>query len=213
MLVAPIRPAGPVPAEALFPSWRGREPYAERLKAVGEALVEAGIRLIEVPLNSPQPLESIAILNRLYAGQALVGAGTVLTEAQADNVADAGGQLVVAPNCEPGVIQQAVRRGCLAIPGILSPSEAFRALEAGAVALKIFPAEMAPPSVVKAMLAVLPPETMLLPVGGISAANIGSYRAAGAKGFGIGGSLYKPGDTAATVAAKARALVAAVRAG
>lgn len=190
---------------------RGLDP--ESAEAVGAALIEAGIRLIEVPLNSPRPLESIAILGKLCEGRALVGAGTVLTEAQADSVADAGGQLMVAPNCEPGVIRQAVRRGCLAIPGILTPSEAFSALEAGAVALKIFPAEMAPPAVVKAMLAVLPPETILLPVGGISAANIGAYRAAGAKGFGIGGSIYKPGDTATTVAAKATALVAAVRAG
>jgi 2-dehydro-3-deoxyphosphogalactonate aldolase len=190
---------------------RGLDPGAA--EAVGTALVEAGIRLIEVPLNSPRPLDSIRLLRRRFEGQALVGAGTVLTEADADAVADAGGELIVAPNCEPGVIRQAVRRGCLAIPGILTPTEAFHALEAGAVALKIVPAEMAPPAVVKAMLAVLPPETLLLPVGGISAGNIAAYRAAGARGFGIGGSLYKPGDSADAVAAKAGALAAAVRAG
>jgi 2-dehydro-3-deoxyphosphogalactonate aldolase len=190
---------------------RGLDP--ESAEAVGTALLDAGIRLIEVPLNSPRPLESIALLRALCQHRALVGAGTVLTEGEADSVADAGGQLVVAPNCEPGVIRHAVRRGCLSIPGILSPTEAFSALEAGAVALKLFPAEMAPPVVVKAMLAVLPPETILLPVGGVSATNIPVYRAAGARGFGIGGAIYKPGDSAVDVAVKARALVAAIKAG
>ncbi len=188
---------------------RGIKP--EEAAPIGEALLEAGFRLIEVPLNSPRPLESIAALRKLCEGRALVGAGTVLTEAEAEAVAAAGGQLIVAPNMSQPVIRRAVALGCAAIPGILSPTEAFLALEAGAAALKIFPAEMAPPAVVKAMLAVLPTGTPLLPVGGVSAANMAAYRAAGARGFGIGGSLYKPGDDAASVAAKARALVEAVR--
>ncbi len=177
---------------------------------IGEALLDAGIRLIEVPLNSPEPLKSIAVLRKLCEGKALVGAGTVLKEAEAEAVAEAGGQLIVSPNMSQAVIHRAVQLGCAAVPGILSPTEAFLALEAGAAALKIFPAEMAPPSVVKAMLAVLPKGTALLPVGGISADNMAAYRTAGAKGFGIGGSLYKPGDDAAGVGSRARALVAAV---
>lgn len=189
---------------------RGIRP--DEAEAVGEALLAAGIRLIEVPLNSPEPLESIGTLRDLCEGRALVGAGTVLTEGEAESVANAGGQLIVAPNCEPGVIHHAVRRGCLAMPGILSPTEAFIALEAGASALKIFPAEMCPPAAVKALLAVLPRGTSLLPVGGISAGNMGAYKTAGAAGFGIGGSLYKPGDTAQTVAGRARDLVLAARA-
>lgn len=177
---------------------------------IGEALLDAGIRLIEVPLNSPEPLKSIATLRRLCEGRALVGAGTVLKETEAEAVAEAGGQLIVSPNISQAVIRRAVQLGCAAVPGILSPTEAFLALEAGAAALKIFPAEMAPPSVVKAMLAVLPKGTALLPVGGISAGNMGAYITAGAKGFGIGGSLYKPGDDPAGVEKRARALVAAI---
>ena len=188
---------------------RGLKP--EEAETIGSALLGAGIRLIEVPLNSPQPLESIALLRKLCEGKALVGAGTVLKETEAEAVAAAGGQLIVSPNMSQAVIRRAVSLGCAAIPGILSPTEAFLALEAGAAALKIFPAEMAPPSVVKAMLAVLPKGAALLPVGGISADNMAAYRIAGAKGFGIGGSLYKPGDDAAGVGVRARALVAAVR--
>lgn len=177
---------------------------------IGDVLVEAGFRLIEVPLNSPQPLESIATL-RKRCPQALVGAGTVLTAAEARGVAAAGGELVVAPNFEREVVTETVRLGMVSLPGILTPTEAFAALAAGAHGLKLFPAEIASPAVVKALLAVLPKDTKIVPVGGVGADNLGPWRAAGAAGFGLGSSLYRPGDDAATVRAKAAAIVSAFR--
>ena len=178
--------------------------------AIGEVLVEAGFRLIEVPLNSPQPLESIAALRRRFP-DAVIGAGTVLTAAEARDVASAGGELVVAPNFDPEVVVETVRLGMASLPGILTPTEAFAALKAGAHGLKLFPAEIASPAVVKALLAVLPKGTPLIPVGGIGADNMEAWRAAGAAGFGLGSSLYKPGDDAATVHAKAASIVSAWR--
>lgn len=178
--------------------------------AIGDVLVEAGFRLIEVPLNSPQPLESIAAL-RKRCPQAVIGAGTVLTVAEARDVAQAGGELVVAPNFEREVVVETVRLGMVSLPGILTPTEAFGALAAGAHGLKLFPAEIASPAVVKALLAVLPKGTKIVPVGGVGADNLGPWRAAGAAGFGLGSSLYKPGDDAATVRAKAAAIVSAFR--
>jgi 2-dehydro-3-deoxyphosphogalactonate aldolase len=179
--------------------------------AVGRALVDAGWRLIEVPLNSPEPLRSIEALAAALPG-ALVGAGTVLTPAAARDVHAAGGRMVVAPNFDAAVVRESLRLGMVALPGVMSPSEAFAALGAGATALKLFPAEAIAPAVVKAMRAVLEPAVRLLPVGGITLANMADYRAAGAAGFGIGSSLYKPGSTAAEVAAQARRWAAAWRA-
>jgi 2-dehydro-3-deoxyphosphogalactonate aldolase len=178
--------------------------------AIGDALVEAGFQLIEVPLNSPQPLDSIGLLRRRLP-QAMVGAGTVLTAAEVRTVAEAGGELVVAPNFERDVVLETVRRGLISLPGILTPSEAFAALAAGAHGLKLFPAELASPAVVKALLAVLPKSTPLIPVGGIAADSLAGWYAAGAAGFGLGSSLYKPGDDAATVRVRAAAIVSSFR--
>ncbi len=185
---------------------RGLTP-AEALP-VGQALVDAGLRLLEVPLNSPQPLDSIAQLAAAFP-QALVGAGTVLTPADVQAVHRAGGRLVVAPNFSEAVVRQAVALGMVALPGVATPTEAFAALAAGAHGLKLFPAEMVTPAVLKALRAVLPREALLLPVGGIAAAHLAGWRAAGADGWGIGSSLYAPGVDAATVGERARVLVAA----
>ena len=179
--------------------------------AVGRALVDAGWRLIEVPLNSPEPLRSIEALAAALP-DALVGAGTVLTPAAARDVHAAGGRMVVAPNFDAEVVRESLRLGMVVLPGVMSPSEAFAALAAGATALKLFPAEAIAPAVVKAMRAVLDPAVRLLPVGGITLANMADYRASGAAGFGIGSSLYKPGSTATEVAAQARRWAAAWRA-
>jgi len=179
--------------------------------AIGDALVEAGFRLLEVPLNSPQPLDSIALLRKRFP-DALVGAGTVLTVEEARGVAAAGGELVVAPNFSREVVVETVRLGMVSLPGIMTPTEAFAALDAGAHGLKLFPAELASPAVVKAMLAVLPKGTPLIPVGGIAANNLQGWHTGGAAGFGLGSSLYKPGDDAAAVAKKAAAIVTAWKA-
>jgi 2-dehydro-3-deoxyphosphogalactonate aldolase len=179
--------------------------------AIGDVLVGAGFRLLEVPLNSPQPLESIAILRQQFP-QALVGAGTVLTAQDVRDVAAAGGELIVAPNFSREVVVETVRLDMVSLPGIMTPTEAFAALDAGAHGLKLFPAELASPAVVKAMLAVLPKGTPLVPVGGIGANNLQDWHAAGVAGFGLGSSLYKPGDDAAAVRAKVVAIVAAWRA-
>jgi 2-dehydro-3-deoxyphosphogalactonate aldolase len=165
---------------------------------VGKALDEAGWRVIEVPLNSPQPLESISALAKALPHLA-IGAGTVLTVAQVREVHRAGGRLVVAPNFNADVVRAAVDLGMECVPGVATPTEAFAALDAGATALKLFPAETIPPAAVKAMRAVLLPSTVLLPVGGISLSNIAEYLAAGANGFGIGSALYTPGKSAAAV--------------
>ena len=178
--------------------------------AIGEALIESGFGLIEVPLNSPQALDSIAQLASLFA-QALVGAGTVLTAGQVREVHAAGGELIVSPNFDADVVGEAVRLGMVCLPGIATPTEAFAALHAGAHGLKLFPAESASPAVVKAMLAVLPAGTLLVPVGGISPANMRPWLAAGAHGFGLGSALYKPGKSAAAVRLDAAAFVAAYR--
>jgi 2-dehydro-3-deoxyphosphogalactonate aldolase len=161
---------------------------------IGEALTSSGWRLIEVPLNSPQPLKSIQTMAAAFP-DALVGAGTVLTADDVRAVHDAGGQLVVAPNFNAAVVREAVRLRMVCLPGVMTATEAFDALEAGATGLKLFPAEMVTPAVVKALRAVLPPECLLFPVGGMTAHNMGAWRAAGANGFGIGSALYKPGMT------------------
>ena len=185
---------------------RGLSP-AEALP-VGQALVSIGWRLIEVPLNSPQPLDSIAAMADAFP-DALIGAGTVLTPGEVRNVRAAGGQLIVSPNFNPAVVREAVRIGLVCLPGIMTASEAFCALEAGATGLKIFPAEMVTPAVVKALRAVLPTGTVVLPVGGITPVNMRPYLAAGANGFGIGSALYSPGATSAEVAERALNFIAA----
>ncbi|WP_218511124.1 2-dehydro-3-deoxy-6-phosphogalactonate aldolase [Variovorax sp. dw_308] len=175
---------------------------------VGDAIVEPGFRLLEVPLNSPRPLESIASMRQRFP-QALVGAGTVLNAQQVREVHAAGGQLIVSPNFNAEVIAEAVRLDMVCLPGVMTPTEAFGALAAGATGLKLFPAELASPAVVKALLAVLPAGTPLMPVGGIAPHNMGEWRAAGAAGFGIGSSLYKPGKPAAAVREDATRFVSA----
>ncbi len=175
---------------------------------IGKALTASGWRLIEVPLNSPQPLQSIATLATTCLG-ALVGAGTVLRASEVRDVHAAGGQLIVSPHFNADVVREAVRLGMVCLPGVMTATEAFAALEAGASGLKLFPAEMATPAVVKALRAVLPAGTLLLPVGGITPANMAAYRAAGADGFGIGSALYKPGMTVAQVAEAALDFAAA----
>ncbi|MBU2408483.1 MAG: 2-dehydro-3-deoxy-6-phosphogalactonate aldolase, partial [Gammaproteobacteria bacterium] len=159
---------------------------------IGDAIIASGIRLLEVPLNSPQPLDSIATLRQRFP-DALVGAGTVLDAQQVRAVHEAGGELVVAPNFDAEVVREAVRLGMVCLPGVLTPTEAFGALAAGATGLKLFPAELASPAAVKALLAVLPPGTHLMPVGGVTPQGMAAWRAAGATGFGIGSALYKPG--------------------
>lgn len=189
---------------------RGLTP--ETADEIGEVLVAAGFTLIEVPLNSPRPLESIARLARRLEGRALVGAGTVLDVAAVEAVAQAGGTLIVSPNTNPAVIAAAAARGLIAVPGFQTPSEAFAALDAGARALKLFPAEAASPAVLKAIRTVLPSGTAVLPVGGISPTTMAPWHAAGAAGFGIGSALYSPGVTPGALAERAAAFIAAYRA-
>lgn len=188
---------------------RGIRP--EEAVAVGQALLDEGWTLVEVPLNSPQPFESIAALAGQLGDQLLVGAGTVLDAESVVATAAAGGRLVVAPNFDAKVVTTAVAAGLTAAPGIFTPSEAFAALKAGAQALKLFPAEAAGPGVVKAILAVLPFGTTIVPVGGISPDSLAPYWQAGARGFGIGSALYKPGMTAETVRRNARSFAQAAR--
>lgn len=180
---------------------RGVQP--DEVGTIGEALAEAGFTLIEVPLNSPRPLDSIACLARTLERRAIIGAGTVLTVEEVDAVAGAGGRMIISPNTDARVIAAAVERGLVAIPGFFTPSEALAALGAGAAALKLFPAEAASPNVLKAVRAILPPNVRVLPVGGITPAALAGWRTAGAAGFGLGSALYKPGMTAAEVAANA----------
>lgn len=175
-------------------------------------LIEAGFSLLEVPLNSPSPLQSIENIQQHFGEQALVGAGTVLTDAQVHDVTNAGGQLIIAPNFSTGVAAACAQHNVIYCPGVATPTEAFNALDAGAAALKLFPAEMIPAHVVKAMRAVLPPDTALLPVGGISPTNMKDYLDSGANGFGIGSALYKAGKSAPEVYKSAQAFVHAYNA-
>lgn len=180
---------------------------------IGEALVEAGFAILEVPLNSPEPFESIRQLVERFGDAVLIGAGTMRSEADLDALVQAGGRLMVTPHGDPALIRAAKARGLLTLPGIATPTEAFAAIDAGTDGLKLFPAEMIPPSVVKAMRAVLPRSVPLFPVGGIEPGSMDAYRAAGANGFGLGSALYKPGFDAVQVAERARAFVQAWREG
>ncbi|KTT58339.1 2-dehydro-3-deoxy-6-phosphogalactonate aldolase [Pseudomonas oryzihabitans] len=184
----------------------------DEIVAVGRALYEAGFRVIEIPLNSPQPFESIRRLTAELGESCLIGAGTVLTEAQVAEVDAAGGRLIVSPNANLAVIRASKAAGLVSAPGVATPSEGFAALDAGADSLKLFPAEQLGPAVVKAWRAVFPKELALLPVGGITPDNMGPYVAAGANGFGLGSALYKPGLSAAQVSANAQAFAAGWRA-
>ena len=188
---------------------RGMSP--DEAGAIGEAIQQSGIRIIEVPLNSPDPLVSIERLAKTFGDSMLVGAGTVLSVDQVARVRDAGGRIIVSPNTNADVIAASADAGLVSSPGYFTPSEAFAAIGAGATALKLFPAEAATPSVLKAHLAVLPREVPLMVVGGVKPDNMRSWLDAGASGFGLGSGLYKPGQSAAETLEKARAYVAGVK--
>lgn len=189
---------------------RGVRP--DEVVAVAEALVASGVRIVEVPLNSPEPLASIAALAKAFAGRALIGAGTVLKPDEVGEVAAAGGRLIVSPNTNVAVIAAAKRLGLVSAPGFQTPTEAFAAIDAGADVLKYFPGEAATPAILKALAAVIPKSVPMLLVGGVATDTIERWRDAPIAGFGIGSSLYRPGDTAETVGAKALAFAAALRA-
>lgn len=176
--------------------------------AAGRALADAGITMIEVPLNSPEPFDSIGILVDLLGDQALVGAGTVLDAGSVGKVAAVGGRLIVAPNTDNSVISAALALGMECMPGVFTATECFAAIKAGARQLKLFPASVAGPGGLKALKAVLPSDAGLWPVGGAGKENFADWWAAGAAGFGIGTALYKPGDSAGEIARRARETVA-----
>ena len=182
--------------------------HPDEVLAIGDAILEAGIRIIEVPLNSPEPLRSIEALARHAGGRATIGAGTVLDPTEVARVADAGGELIVSPNTDPAVITGAVSAGLVSAPGFYTPSEAFIAVHAGAHALKLFPAEAASPRVLKAQMAVLPKDRPVLVVGGVTPDSLRDWLAVGAKGFGLGTGLYTPGLSPDEVSRRARAYVA-----
>ncbi|MEO6279004.1 2-dehydro-3-deoxy-6-phosphogalactonate aldolase [Roseateles sp.] len=189
---------------------RGVKP--EEVEAIADALYVEGFRVIEVPLNSPNALDSIARLARRMPADAVVGAGTVLSVQAVADVEAAGGKVIVMPHADVAVIRDAKARGLFCVPGAATPTEAFAAVNAGADAVKLFPAELVTPSVMKAMRAVLPRELRLLPVGGITPDTMAVFKNAGASGFGLGSALYAPGLSAAQVAERARAFVQAWRA-
>lgn len=184
----------------------------DEAEAIGDAIFSAGIRIIEVPLNSPDPFESIARLARRFGEQVLIGAGTVLDPADVAHVRDAGGRIIVSPDTNVEVIAATAKAGLIASPGYFTPSEAFAAIRAGATVLKLFPAEAASPAVLKAQLAVLPKDVPVLAVGGVKPDNMQDWIKAGAAGFGLGGGLYKAGQSPAETAEKARAYVAGLAA-
>ena len=177
-------------------------------EAIGAVIFDAGIRIIEVPLNSPDPLASVRRLADSLGDRALIGAGTVLDASQVAEVQAAGGRLIVSPNTNPSVIRATAAAGLISSPGYFTPSEAFTAIEAGAHALKFFPAEAATPAVLKAQRAVLPKDVPVIVVGGVQPDSLGSWREAGADGFGLGSGLYKPGQSPAETAEKARSYLA-----
>ncbi|MDN5788023.1 2-dehydro-3-deoxy-6-phosphogalactonate aldolase [Pseudorhodobacter sp.] len=177
--------------------------------AVADLLIAEGFEALEVPLNSPDPFRSIEIIAKAHGGHALVGGGTMLTTGHVDQVADAGGRLMVSPNMRPRVIAHAANRGMVTMPGVLTPTEAFDALDAGASGLKFFPASILGPAGISALMAVLPQGAVVGAVGGVDAGNMAEYTRVGVKTFGLGTAVYRPGDSLQTVRAKARGLVAA----
>jgi len=183
----------------------------DEAEAIGDAIYQGGIRIIEVPLNSPDPLRSIALLAERLGERALVGAGTVLSADQVQQVKNAGGRIIVSPDTNVEVIAAAVEAGLVSSPGYFTPSEAFAAIRAGAHALKLFPAEGASPTVLKAQLAVIPKDVPVLAVGGITPDNMRPWLDAGAAGFGLGSGIYKPGQSAADTLERARAYAAGVK--
>lgn len=189
---------------------RGVRP--EEAVDVAAALDAAGVAIVEVPLNSPDPIDSIARIAARFGDRMLVGAGTVRTAAEVDAIAEVQGRLIVTPHAAEAVVRQAKARGLFACPGCFTPTEAFAMLDAGADGLKLFPAEAASPAVLRSLRAVLPAGTAMLPVGGIDASNLAAWHAAGAAGFGIGSSIYKPGDKPEAVRQKAAQLQAALAA-
>jgi 2-dehydro-3-deoxyphosphogalactonate aldolase len=201
-------------------AWLARSPLVAILRGVQPSEVEsicsalerAGISIVEVPLNSPRPLESISILSRRFGDRMLIGAGTLTTPSQVDEVAAAGGRLVVTPHADTAIVRAAKGAGLFACPGFFNPTEAFALLDAGADAIKLFPAEVLGPHMLKALRAVLPASAVVIPVGGVDVDQVAPWMAAGALGLGVGSSIYRPGDGAAVVEARGRALVAAVRA-
>lgn len=176
---------------------------------VATALHKAGIRIVEVPLNSPDPFISIEKLSNAFRNELIVGAGTVLSTQDVNLLKHHGGQISVSPDCNPEVISLAVKMGMIPLPGVFTPTEAFAAIKAGATHLKLFPAEAASPATIKAWKAVLPKHVKLFAVGGVTPENMGDWLKAGTTGFGIGSALYKPGSTLASVAESAHNLVSA----
>jgi len=189
---------------------RGVRP--DEVSAIADALYRGGIRIIEVPLNSPDPLVSIATLAREFAGRIVCGAGTVLSTTQVQQVADAGGNIIVSPNTDPEVIKASLQAGLTPLPGFMSPSEALVATKAGARILKLFPASSVGPAYLSALRAVLPADARVLPVGGVGPDTMAVWREAGAAGFGLGSDLYRPGQSAEQTFIKAERAVAAMRA-
>jgi 2-dehydro-3-deoxyphosphogalactonate aldolase len=196
----------PIPLVAIL---RGLTPA--EAPAVGRILFDAGFRMLEVPLNRPGAIDAIRALLYDAPDDALVGAGTVLSIDDVETVREAGGRLIVSPHCEPEVIAYAAGLGMITMPGVTTPTEAYRALQAGAHGLKLFPAEMIPPAAVKAMRSILPVDTPLFPVGGIHPHNMAAYVAAGATGFGIGSQLYQPRIDEETITRSAQAFMSARR--
>ncbi len=197
----------PAPQRHIIAILRGILP--REVQGVCEALIDAGIGIIEITLNSPDPLTSIKLAAGLFGDRVLIGAGTVLSTKDVDNVADAGGRLVVSPDTNPAVIRRSREREMVSYPGVFTPTEAFLALGAGASGLKFFPGELIGPTGIRAMRAVLPPETPVFAVGGASPANFAEYFSAGCTGFGLGSFLYKAGRTPEEVSMRAREAVAA----
>ena len=200
-------PRWPALKRGLVAILRGiRPPEAD---AVSDILIEEGFEALEVPLNSPEPLKTIGAMVRRHGSHALIGGGTMLSVEHVDQVADQGGRLMVSPNMRQGVIRHAVARGMVTMPGVLTPTEAFDALDAGAAGLKFFPASLMGPAGIQALMAVLPKGTVVGAVGGVGPGNMGDYIRAGVTTFGLGTAVFTPGDSADDVRRKARALVAA----
>jgi 2-dehydro-3-deoxyphosphogalactonate aldolase len=189
----------------LIPILRGITP--EEVGPVARALAKVGFAIIEVPLNSPRPLDSIRLLCVELGDTCLVGGGTITAPTQVDDIRRAGGRLIVMPHSDPAIVRAAKAAGLVCTPGVATPTEGFAALENGADALKLFPAEELRPPVIRAWRAVFPPETLFIPVGGITPENLASYWDAGAHGFGLGSALYKPGMRVEDVSSRARAFI------